>query len=129
MDTIANMFTAIRNAILVKKDYLYVPFSIQKTKILDNFKILGFIEDYKINKLKNNKKNIKIFIKYINNKPVLNSIKQISKPGLRIYVSYKQIPVVLSGLGDTIISTPKGILTGKKAKKQKVGGELICEVY
>lgn len=129
MDTIANMLTSIRNAIIINKENIIIPFSKQKTKILDNLKKLEYIEDYKINELKNNKKNIKILLKYINNKSALTNIRQISKPGLRVYVSYKNIPSVLGGAGDSILSTPKGIMSGKNAKKQKVGGELICEVY
>ncbi len=129
MDPIANMISAINNAILVKKDTLFVPHSVVKEQILSVLKENGFINDYIVNSLKNNKKNIKIFLKYNNNQSSINHLKRISKPGLRIYRESRKIPRVLGGIGDVIVSTPKGIISGRVAKKQHVGGEIICEVY
>lgn len=129
MDPIANMISAINNAILVKKDTLLVPHSVVKEQILSVLKENGFINDYIVNSLKNNKKNIKIFLKYNNNQSSINHLKRISKPGLRIYRESRKIPRVLGGIGDVIVSTPKGIISGRVAKKQHVGGEIICEVY
>lgn len=129
MDPIANMISAINNAILVKKDTLCVPHSIVKEQILNVLKETDFIADYIVNNLKNNKKNIKIFLKYNNNQSSINHLKRVSKPGLRIYCESKKIPRVLGGIGDVIVSTPKGIVSGRVAKKQHVGGEIICEVY
>lgn len=129
MDPIANMISAINNAILVKKDGLTVPYSTVKEQILGVLKDTNYINDYIVNSLKNNKKNIKIFLKYNNNQSSINHLKRISKPGLRIYRECTRIPRVLGGIGDVIVSTPKGIVSGRVARKQHVGGEIICEVY
>lgn len=129
MDPIANMISAINNAILVKKDGLTVPYSTVKEQILSVLKDTNYINDYIVNSLKNNKKNIKIFLKYNNNQSSINHLKRISKPGLRIYRECTRIPRVLGGIGDVIVSTPKGIVSGRVARKQHVGGEIICEVY
>ena len=123
------MITSIKNAIATKKETVVVPFSNYKTNILEILKKYKYIKDFKVNSLSNNKKNIKIFLNYERDKPVINHIKVISTPGLRYYCKYYQIPRVLGGIGDVIISTPKGVMMGKSAKKQKVGGELVCEVY
>ena len=129
MDPIANMISSIKNTISTKKEYLLVSFSNIKLKILETLKQNGYIDNYKIVESSYNKKNIKIILKYQNNKNKISHIKRISRPSLRVYISYKQIPLVLDGLGDVIISTPKGVMSGKQARKQKAGGEIICEVF
>lgn len=128
MDSIANMITAIKNAVLVNKTELYIPNSDLRMRILEVLKKTGYISDAKA-QAKGNKSIIKITLKYQRNKNVINNIKQISRPGLRIYKGYKDIPRVLGGTGEIIISTPKGIMIGKEARTKKLGGELICEVY
>lgn len=129
MDQISNMLSSIKNAIATDKDSLVVEFSNFKTKILDILIKNGYIKDYKINELSNNKKNIKIFFIHELDKKAINHIKIISKPGLRIYRGYNRIPRILGGIGDVVISTPKGVMLGKDAKRQRLGGEIICEVY
>jgi len=128
MDPIANMISCINNGILVQKESLIIPYSKIKEEILKVLKYNHYIENFQVIAVKN-KKQIKIFLAYINKENNITALRRISTPGLRIYVSYKKIPRVLGGIGDVIISTPKGILSGKNARKQKVGGEVICEVY
>jgi small subunit ribosomal protein S8 len=129
MDPIANMFSSIKNSLASNRDDLVVNYSKIKKNILDNFKLNQYIYDYKIIEEKNTRKKIKIILKNSNLKNTISHLKRISKPGLRVYVGYSDIPRVLGGFGDVVLSTPKGILNGKTAKKLKIGGEIICEVY
>ncbi len=123
-DPISNMLTNIRNGQLSKKKSILIFYSKIKESILKILLNEGFIKNYK---LINNK--IIIILKYFLNNPVITKIKKISKPSLRIYKSYKDIPIIMSGLGICIVSTSLGILTGKEAIKLKVGGEIICYVF
>ena len=128
MDPIANMISGINNGILVQKESIIVPHSKIKEEILKVLKNANYIDNFQIVTSKS-KKSIKIFLAYNNKENNITVLKRISTPGLRTYVGYKKIPRILGGIGDVILSTPKGILTGKNARKQKVGGEIICEVY
>ncbi|WP_202983699.1 30S ribosomal protein S8 [Blattabacterium cuenoti] len=126
-DSIADFLTRIRNASIAKHPLLEVPSSKLKKEItkvlLDN----GYILDYKLE----NKKGeiIKIALKYYQNISVIQKIIRISKPGLRKYLKYKNLPRVLNGLGIAIISTSHGVITDKQARKKKLGGEVLCYVY
>ncbi|WP_202985747.1 30S ribosomal protein S8 [Blattabacterium cuenoti] len=126
-DSIADLLTRIRNASLVKHPLLEVPYSRLKKEItkvlLDN----GYILDYKLENKKG--KIIKIALKYYQNISVIQKIIRISKPGLRKYIKYKNLPRVLNGLGIAIISTSHGVITDKQARKKKLGGEILCYVY
>ncbi|MGX7592623.1 30S ribosomal protein S8 [Candidatus Karelsulcia muelleri] len=126
-DPIADCLTRIRNGCLAKKDIIYIQYSKLKENILNILLEQGFILNYK---LKQNKI-IKVYLKYIypNKNSVIKYIKRISKPSLRKYSSSKNLPRVLNGLGIAIISTSKGIITDKLARKKKLGGEIICYVY
>ncbi|WP_317168447.1 30S ribosomal protein S8 [Blattabacterium cuenoti] len=127
MDVIADFLTRVRNASFVKHKLLEVPFSNIKKEIVRVLLESGYILDYKIEK---DKKIIKIALKYYKeNISVIQEIIRISKPGLRKYCKYKNIPRVLNGLGIAIISTSSGIVTDKQAKKKKIGGEILCYVY
>ncbi|MBX3628648.1 MAG: 30S ribosomal protein S8 [Nitrosomonas sp.] len=126
-DPIADMLTRIRNAQLARKKYVLIPFSKIKQSITSVLQEEGYITAYNINNI-NNIAYIQIDLKYYAGSPVIDSIKRISRPGMRIYKSVSEIPDVLNGLGVSIISTSKGVMTGKKAKKIGVGGEVICEV-
>jgi small subunit ribosomal protein S8 len=127
-DPIANMLTIIRNALKVRKETVDVPASKLLEKILFIFKQDGYIEDYRL--LKDNKQGVlKIFLKYENKKPVITGIKRVSRSGLRIYASNTEIPRVLSGLGKAIISTSKGIIDDREARKLKIGGEVLCYIW
>jgi small subunit ribosomal protein S8 len=128
-DPIGDMLTRIRNAIMVKKKEVVVePASKLKMAILDVLKREGYIEGYKIEG-EGVKKKIIVYLKYYQGKPVIQVIERVSKPGRRIYVGVEEIPKVYNGLGIAILSTPKGVLSDREAKKLRVGGELICKVF
>lgn len=139
MDPISDMLTRIKNAIMVKKEEVSFPYSKIKfaiCKILEREKLINKIEVLEPRRIssgrrmKDNKfKQIRIFLKYDDGKPVITTLKRISKPGRRIYVKSNSIPRVLDGLGLAIISTSRGLMTDKEARKKKIGGELICEIY
>ncbi|MEW5952080.1 MAG: 30S ribosomal protein S8 [Elusimicrobiota bacterium] len=134
MDTIANMLTSIRNASMKNKEKVEFPYSKLKANILKVLKDEGFISNYRIMKDEadkaNKKQNIRVILKYTENKtPIINGIKRMSKPGIRIYRSYDNMPRVRAAFGVNIVSTPKGIMSDKAARKEKVGGEVICQVW
>ena len=128
-DPIADMLTRIRNAIMAKHLEVEVPASKMKLAIARILKDEGFIEQYKL--IKDGKQGIiKITLKYDENKnSVISALKRVSKPGRRIYVNKKQLPRVLNGLGIAILSTSKGVITDKEARKLGVGGEWICSIW
>jgi len=139
-DPIADMLTRIRNAILVNKKELFLPMSKIKYKIAQILEEKSYIQKVElvdsVDFFSNSKqgsfkpKSLKITLKYRKNgKSVISSLKRISKPGLRVYSNKDELPVVLNGLGIAIVSTPKGVMTNLEAKKQNIGGELICEIY
>ncbi len=128
-DPIGDMLTRIRNAIMAKKKEVVVePTSKLKMAILDVLKREGYIEGYKIEG-EGVKKKIIVYLKYYQGKPVIQVIERVSKPGRRIYVGVDEIPKVYNGLGIAILSTSKGVLSDREAKKLRVGGELICKVF
>jgi small subunit ribosomal protein S8 len=128
-DPIGDMLTRIRNAVMVKKKEVVVePASKLKMAILDVLKREGYIDGYKIEG-EEVKKKIIVYLKYYQGKPVIQVIERVSKPGRRIYVGVDEIPKVYNGLGIAILSTPKGVLSDREAKKLRVGGELICKVF
>ena len=129
-DPIADMLTRIRNANTAKHDTVDVPASKMKVAIADILVDEGFITKYDIVD-NGNFKDIRVTLKYGANKneKIISGIKRISKPGLRIYAGKDDIPYVLGGLGIAILSTNKGIITDKEARKQGVGGEVICYVW
>ena len=128
-DTIADMLTRIRNANQMRYEEVNVPASNVKKEIARILKEEGFINDYKI--VDNDAQgSIQITLKYTDKKErVINGLKRISKPGLRVYVQKNEVPKVLNGLGIAIISTSKGIMTDKEARKLGLGGEVICYVW
>jgi len=126
-DPVADMLTRIRNAQMMGIQSISVPYSKFKLQILNVLKEEGFIDSFKETKT-DNKKDIDVILKYYQGRPVIEKIKRVSKPALRVYKSYDQLPVVRGGLGIAIVSTPKGVLTDKVARTEKVGGELLCTV-
>jgi len=128
-DPIADMLTRIRNANQNRANVVTMPSSNMKEQIAAILKEEGFITDYKVNK--NNVQNIlTLTLKYSQNKErVITGLKRISKPGLRVYAKADEIPRVLNGLGIAIISTPKGVMTDKLARKNNVGGEVIAYIW
>ena len=127
-DPISNMLTSIRNAQVVKQLSIDVPFSTLKYEIAKILQKNGFITQVE-KKGKKNKKFIEIILKYNNGVATISGIKRISKPGQRIYVSVKEIRKVKSGYGLAIISTPRGLMTNTEARKNNLGGEVICEIW
>ena len=129
-DPIADFLTRIRNGLAAKKRWVDVPSSSLKKRISLVLKEEKYINDFFFITSDGNKEIIRIFLKYdYNGDPVIESIKRVSKPGLRVYVGAGKAPRVLDGLGISIISTSKGVLSNKKAKQLGVGGELLCEVF
>lgn len=127
-DPIADMLTRIRNANTMRYKEVEIPSSKVKVEIAKILKNEGFINDYKIKK--NNVQDIIVLsLKYNNKERVITGLKRISKPGLRVYAKSSEIPRVLNGLGIAIISTSKGIMTGKDAKAANLGGEVLAYIW
>ena len=128
-DPIADMLTRIRNASKTKLEKVDIPSSKLKVEIVKILKDEGFVKNVKL--VKDRKQGmIRVYLKYSDDElPVIQGIKRISRPGRRTYVASDSIPRVMAGLGVAILSTPKGIQTGKQAKKDNVGGEVICHVW
>ena len=131
MDQISDLLTRIRNASLRQKDRVDVPHTKIKMEIVRILKDEGFIANYKTFFANGNKRGtIRVFLKYSPEKEaVIRGIQRVSKPGLRIYRSYREIPRVRGGFAVTILSTPQGVLTDKQAKEKKAGGEILCQVW
>lgn len=128
-DPIADLLTRIRNGLDAQKRWVNIPSSNEKMRILYILKEEKYIEDFMLIEDKV-KKQIRIFLKYdYRGNPVITSIQRVSKPGLRVYNNKKELPRVLDGLGISILSTSKGIISNKTAKKIGVGGEVICNVW
>ncbi len=128
-DPIGDMIARIKNAQVRSHKKLELPSSNFKVKIADVLKNEGFIIDYKVNKKESNKADLMINLKYNSGSPVISAIERISKPGRRIFSSAQSLPKINNGLGIAIISTPKGVMTDIDARKQKLGGEIICKVF
>lgn len=126
-DPIADMLTRIRNAALQKHRYVDVRASKLIVSILSVMKESGFVLDYVKNE---NQKEIRVFLKYHQNKfSLIQGLKRISSPGRRIYIGCENMPVIQNGLGLAVVSTSKGVMSGQKAKNEKVGGEFICTIW
>lgn len=128
-DPIADMLTRIRNAIAVGHDHVLVPSSKIKLAITRILKEEGFIRDYEVTKDRPQPV-IRIWLKYTKERePVLGGLKRVSKPGRRVYTGRQEIPWVQSGMGIAILSTSKGVMTGRQARRLGVGGEVLCYVW
>ena len=128
-DPIADMLTRIRNALGARHVKVDVPASKLKTDIARILKEEGYIINYKLAE-EGSARTIKIYLKYApDNAPVISRIERISRPGCRVYVGRKEIPRVLGGLGINILTTPRGVMTGRKAHTEGVGGEVLCQVW
>jgi small subunit ribosomal protein S8 len=127
-DPIGDMIARIKNAQVRNHKKVDLPLSNFKMKIADILKNEGFIKDFKINK-ENNKSLLSLELKYHSGNPVISTFERVSKPGRRIFSSADSLPKINNGLGIAIVSTPKGVMTDIDARKQKVGGEIICKVF
>ncbi len=134
VDPISDMLTQIRNAQAVEKETVTLSYSKLKANLAKILKKEGYIKEVAEAKVKKGKgtlrqRLLKISLKYTDGKPAINELKRVSKPGQRIYVSCHRLPRVLGGLGIAIISTSQGLTTNKEARKKKLGGEVICEIW
>ena len=131
-DPIGDILTRIRNAHMARQDKVSIPYSKMKEEIARVLRDEGFIESYTIGKEKPFKW-IHVDLKYVGlrreRRPVITGLKRVSKPGRRIYTGYRDIPWVLSGMGISILTTPKGVMTGQEARQKRVGGEVLCYVW
>ncbi len=126
-DPIADMLTRIRNAHAVDKKEVCVPASNLKSAIADVMQQEGYIESFDVDG-DGAQRTLTIQLKYYDNKPVIDSLKRVSKPSLRVYAKSTNMPKVMNGLGIVIVSTPKGVMTGQQASAENVGGEVLCSV-
>ncbi|MFA5467670.1 MAG: 30S ribosomal protein S8 [Sphaerochaetaceae bacterium] len=129
-DPVADMLTKIRNASMAKHEKVEVTTSKLKLQIVKILKNEGYIKNFKKVVNKNGINTIRIFLKYDDDQnPVLHGINRISTPGRRVYSGYRELPRVYNGYGVVVVSTSSGVITGKKARENKVGGELICSIW
>lgn len=126
-DTLADMLTRIRNGHMAEKQVVSMPSSKMKVSVAEVLKAEGYITDYSVES--GNKPVLSIELKYFEGKPVIEEIKRVSRPGLRIYKSANELPKVSGGLGVAIISTNKGVMTDRAARNAGVGGEVVCTVF
>ncbi len=128
-DPIADMLTRIRNALLARHRQVLIPSSKMKVAIARLLKEEGFIQHYDVTRDRPQPM-LRIILKYDKNrKPVLSGLKRISKPGCRVYTPYREIPWVLSGLGVAILTTPRGMMTDRQARRAHLGGEVLCYIW
>tara|TARA_B100000700_G_C14976628_1_gene824201 strand:+ start:633 stop:1031 length:399 start_codon:yes stop_codon:yes gene_type:complete len=128
-DPIGDMFTRIRNGQMRLLNTINVPASNFRSKILEVLKSEGYISNFFIDKKENNKSILRVDLKYYEGAPVIKEIKRISKPGRRVYSRATSIPKIQNGLGLAILSTPKGVMSDHQARKNNLGGEIICKVF
>ena len=126
-DPIADMLTRIRNGQGVNKNTVVMPSSNVKVAIAKVLKEEGYIEDFSVTS-QGGKSELKIDLKYYDRRPVIERLERVSRPGLRVYKGKDELPRVMNGLGVAIVSTPKGVMTDRKARATGVGGEVICYV-
>ncbi len=133
-DPISDMLTRMRNAVMAGHSTVSIPKAKIKVDILDILKKEGFIENYGEGALENRvQETLRIQLKYVGERrerrPVISGLRRVSRPGRRVYVGKSEIPWVQSGMGVSILSTPKGVMTGANARKKGIGGEVLCEVW
>jgi small subunit ribosomal protein S8 len=128
-DPVADMLTRIRNAISARHQKVDIPASKLKLEIARILKEEGYISNFKATEEEGHKI-LRVYLKYANNnEAVISNVNRVSRPGCRVYVRRTEIPRVLGGLGINILTTPRGVMTGNQARKQGLGGELLCEVW
>ena len=128
-DPLGDMLTRIRNAQMRKTSKVSTPGSRLRRNVLDVLQAEGYIRGYSMVDYENGRSEFEIELKYYDGEPVIREIERISKPGRRVYVSLRDIPRVANGLGVSILSTPKGVMSDPEARDQNVGGEVLCRVF
>lgn len=129
IDVIGNFLTIIRNAVRINKRVVTLPSSNLRVNIAQVLKDEGYIKDLKLTEDETGKKGLTIYLKYVEGKPAINQISRVSTPGCRRYERSGNIKSVIGGLGISILTTSKGVMTDRQAKKLSVGGEVICHVW
>ena len=128
-DPVADLLTRIRNAINARQQKIDVPASSLKAEIARILKEEGYLSNFKATE-ENGRRVLRLYLKYgSNNDAAITNLARVSRPGCRVYVGHNDIPRVLGGLGINILTTPKGVMTGRSARKSGVGGEILCEVW
>lgn len=128
-DPIADLLTRIRNANTAKKEKVEIPSSKLKTAIVEILKREGYIRNYRVVE-ENGKPMLRVYLKYgQKQEPIISKLERVSRPSIRRYADKNNLPRVLGGLGISIISTPRGLMTDKEARRQGVGGEILCNIY
>ncbi len=127
-DPIADMLTRLRNAILARQEELEMPLSQLKAAVAEVLKLEGYVEDCQT-KPGEPQGVLHLKLRYKGNQAAIKGLQRVSKPSRRVYVAHDQIPKVMSGLGISILSTPRGVLSDRQARQQKVGGEILCTVW
>lgn len=129
-DPVADLLTRIRNAVHARHAKVDVPVSKLKLEIVRILRDEGYVANYKVESDAVSRPTLRVYLKYDSgDQPVISNLQRVSKPGCRIYVGRKEIRPVLGGMGINILSTPRGVMTGRQARKIGVGGELLCEVW
>jgi small subunit ribosomal protein S8 len=128
-DPISDYLTRLRNALKARKKTVEIPASKMKARISDILLKNSFISEYKVVETDNKQGSIVVKLKYYNNESVILGLERVSRPGIRRYVSKDDLPRVLNGLGVAIVSTSKGLMTDREAKKQGIGGEVVCNIW
>jgi len=128
-DPLGDMLTRIRNGLRAKKDLVSAPASRNRQRVLEVLEREGYIRGFEYNDLGGGKAELKIMLKYYEGDPVIQSISRVSSPGRRVYSSVNDLPRIHNGLGISIVSTPKGVLSDAEAREANVGGEIICTVF
>ncbi len=128
-DPLGDMLTRIRNAQLRKNSKVSTPGSRLRKDVLDVLQSEGYIRGYSTAAFDNGRSEFEIELKYYDGEPVIREIQRVSKPGRRVYASVKNLPRVANGLGVSILSTPKGVMSDAEARDQNVGGEVLCQVF
>ena len=128
-DALSDMLARIKNAHLARKSFTFCYKSKLNTNVLNVLKEEGYIRDFKDIEVRKGISNTHIDLKYYNGTPVIKNIKRVSKPGIRVYSKISDLPKIYGGLGISILSTPKGVMSDNQARKNNVGGEILCEVF
>ena len=128
-DALSDMLARIKNAHQARKSYTSCYKSKLNSNVLSVLKDEGYIRDFKDIEIRKGINNIQIDLKYYNGTPVIKNIKRVSKPGIRVYSKISDLPKIYGGLGISILSTPKGVMSDNQARKKNVGGEVLCEVF
>lgn len=128
-DPLGDMLTRIRNAQMRRRPRVVTPASNLRARVLDVLAEEGYIRGYTRVDRKGGESELEIELKYLNGQPAIRHIKRVSKPGRRVYSQLKDLPTVANGLGVAILSTPKGVMSDTRAREEKVGGEVLCDVF